>query len=191
MTEIVCTVGYPGAGKSVAVDVAESNGIPAVVMGDQVRARAEQAIGDEIDAARDATNKTASSVIGKWATEQREQHGQQVVAEWTAEHIHEIVDEGVVMVDGVRSSEGVSVFRDEFESVQVVYVETPFEQRLSRLRERGRDGEDGFTASDLEERDAREDSWGVSDTVERADMTVSNTGSLEDFKASLRRILLS
>lgn len=209
MVRIICVVGYPGAGKSVATDVAEECGIATTAMGDQVRERAERelqgalsadtqqealaSLSDDVRAELESEGEdldlSRSSLIGTWATVQRERHGDEVVAEWTAQYIREHVESDTVLVDGVRSCEERDVFQTEFETVEVVHVDAPFQTRLRRLQERGRDGEDEFTSEDLVQRDDREDSWGVGEIVEEADITVKNTRTLEEYKTELRRIL--
>lgn len=215
MVRVICVVGYPGSGKSVAGEVADSEfDVPAVEMGNRVRERAEVECADLLAAdgqsesietwlqmgeplreeLRDDDGKldlSRSNVIGSWATVQRDLHGDEVVAKWTAEYIDENVDADTVLVDGVRSCEEYEVFAESFEDVEVVHISTPFDTRLERLQERGRDGEDEFTTTDLKDRDAREEDWGVEEIVERADVTVENTGTLEEYKADLRETLFT
>ncbi len=212
MVRVVCVVGYPGAGKSVATEVAEELEIDTAVMGDQVRARAE----DELDAMLSAeepeevveawvqldaslrtellgdngsVNLSRSNLIGSWATVQRQRHGDDVVAEWTADYIEDGTDIETVLVDGIRSCEERDVFEERFDTVDVIHIDAPFELRLQRLRERDRDGEGDFTDDELVERDEREDEWGVGELVDDADFVVENTGTLDEYRSELRRIL--
>lgn len=175
MTRVYCVVGYPGAGKSAAADIASDRGIPSVTMGNMVRERATEELGP------DAT----SNEIGEWATEQREQHGDTIVAHWTADYISEL-SAPVVVIDGVRSLDELSQFKQAFDDVTVLHIHAPKETRLQRLRDRGRDGEDTFTMADLDARDTREDDWGVATLLETVNpKTIVNDSDLDDFAQQL------
>lgn len=190
MTRVICTVGYPASGKSVFKTIAESEGIQTVTMGDHVRTRANVAYDQQYPEGDTAENPSLSEFIGEWATDQRDEHGPEVVAQWVVETIHaEFEEENVVLIDGVRSLKEYRVFQDEFEEAVIVFIDTSFERRLSFIQERGRDGEDTFTADDLQKRDNREDGWGVSETVRHADFCVPNTGKLSEFEQHSRRII--
>lgn len=211
MVRLLCVVGYPGSGKSAAADIAaEAWNIPVVVMGNLVRERAERDLdailsADDRQSAVEATidsdsplreqlertDFSRSSLIGAWATAQRNKYGDTVVAEWTAQSIQEGSDAETVLVDGVRSLAEYEVFEKTFTDVELIHITAPFETRLERLRNRGRDGEGEFTPQDLRERDQREDDWGVSKVIETADVTIENTGSLEDYEMALERVLVT
>lgn len=186
MTHAVCTVGYPGAGKTAAQEPAEALGIPVVVMGNRVRERATNAFEQ---GEHDIEYETKSEFIGKWATAQRDKHGDAVVADWTVDYVQTNVDSEQVFIDGMRSVDELAVFEEAFDSVLVIYVEASPETRLERLQTRGRDGEETFTMDDLRERDAREDDWGVASVVEEADVTIPNEESLEAFEKRVRETL--
>lgn len=170
---VYCVVGYPGAGKSTVEELASDEGHTTIQMGAEVKRRARAEMGDE----------ATSDDIGEWATEQREINGETVVARWTAERLNELETTPVMVIDGVRSVDELEVFEKRFENVEVVYVSTDFDERLRRLQERGRDGEDKFEVSDLERRDAREDSWGVANLLDEVEYTeIENNGTFEEFK---------
>lgn len=174
-----CVIGYPGSGKGEVANVADEMGYAVVSMGDMVRARAEEAL-DNPD----------SDAIGEWATEQREVHGDEVVAEWTAEHIRDM-DASDVVIEGMRSKEELAIFERMFDAdVTIIHVQAPRETRLERLRDRGRDGEDEFTLEKLQNRDEREDGWGVAELIESTEtVDIDNTASLEEFQSAVRNIL--
>ena len=182
MPSVYCFTGRPGAGKSSACSVAESLNLPVVGMGDVVRERARVALGEH----------ATSSAIGEWATDHRAECGQAVFAEYTADRIEEHHrDEKAVIIDGLRTPGEVDVFEDRFDDVTVVLVTAPFETRLDRLQTRGRDGEDAFTAEDLEERDAREEAWGLGALIEKGvhDDVVVNDGTVDEFEREIEAIL--
>lgn len=185
MVTIITSVGYPAAGKSVVADWMEESGITVVSMGDQLRSRFENQDKEKLKEELDTSN--TSSLLGKWATQQRKIHGSDVVAQWTAEHI-ENVDSDTVFVDGLRSNEELSRFQERFDSVYVILVEASRETRLERIRNRGREGESDFTIQDLEERDSREEGWGLVNVIENTDYKIKNESSMEHFKNRISEV---
>lgn len=191
MTSIITSVGYPGAGKSVLADVLENKGIPSVSMGDILRSKFEMADkeGKVKEQIEDYENKNKSTRLGQWATKQREINGSDVVAKWTTEYIKKELSSSVVFVDGLRSADELNVFEDQFDDVNVIYVEASRETRLERLQSRGRDGEGSFSMEDLIERDKREEDWGLKDIKNYVDFTIENEGTLEEFESEVIKIL--
>ena len=178
-----CLTGRAGAGKSVACDVARGLGHPVVSMGDIVRWRARESLGDA----------ATSAEILAWADEQRLAHGQGIIAEYTADRIEERYDASDVVVDGLRTMDELAVFERRFGDVTLVLVMAPFEERLARLRSRGRDGEDAFTAEDLRERDRQEEAWGLGELIDQSapDVVIANDGSIEEFESAVKSVLTS
>lgn len=179
MTTIITSVGYPAAGKSVIADWMEDAGVPVVSMGNRLRERFEQQ--DKQELMNKLGTSNASSLLGKWATRQREKHGSDIVAKWTAEHIKDNIQSDTVFVDGLRSNEELSRFEERFDSVHVIFVDADKSIRLERIRNRGREGESEFTMQDLEERDKREESWGLKQVIPKSDFTIKNESSIEHF----------
>jgi len=92
-----------------------------------------------------------------------------------------------VLVDGIRSDAEVDRFEEAFgDDFVLVRVEAPFEVRAERVEDRGRDDPD---AESLRERDERELGFGMGEAMERADVTVENTDSLEAFHGRVRELL--
>lgn len=177
MTHAIGFMGYPGAGKTTAAEhLSDCYTSPWFAMGDIVRERAKDELGDNAH----------SDEIGEWVTEQFDKHGKDVVIEWAIEKVRGFEDD-LVFIDGIRTTNDVSHFTDEFDQFTLVYIHVPFDERLRRLQERGREGEDKFTKEDLEERDAREDEWGVGTLVseEYYDVRIGEQGSEEAFRAEL------
>lgn len=176
MTNVYCVTGYPGAGKSEFARVANENSVPVLSMGDQVRSRYPED-SDEYDH------------TGEFATEQREKHGYDVVARWTAEEIESLEEEAVV-IEGVRSLDEFDYFKDHFDNFTLVYVHAPKETRLRRLQNRGRENEADFDMADLRERDEREEQWGLDELVEDGNyIELLNDGSIETFETEAEDVL--
>ena len=177
---VIGTVGLPGSGKGEAATVAEAAGVPVVVMGDVIR---EECRDRGLDPAEHH---------GRIAGVLREEEGDDAIAARTIPRIREAAadrDAETVLVDGLRSTVELERFREAFgDRFTLVAIHAPFELRAERLGERGRDDSD----SDLEalrERDEREIDLGLGETLERADVEIDNTGTLEAFRERVRGVL--
>lgn len=176
---VVAIVGMPGSGKSEAATVARELDIPVVTMGDVIRS-----------VCRDRGLAVTEDTMGMVATELREQDGLAAVAERTIPLIDdELEDHDVVLVDGIRGAAEVDRFEAAYgDTFRLVSVEVPFETRLERIRDRGRDP-NAEAREDLRTRDERELGYGMGEAMEQADIVVTNTGSLEEFHTLIRELL--
>lgn len=180
----VAVTGYPSSGKSIATRIAEEVGFHTVVMGDNIRRRTEEMWGERLEMARSGeSDETVSTVYGEFATEMREKHGYGVVAEWCLEEIEQA--EGDVFIDGMRSPEERTAFEESIE-MELVYINAPASLRLQRMKDRGRDGEDTFDATDILDRDSRENDWGLNELVQSAEHTVHNCTTKDRYEKDLR-----
>jgi dephospho-CoA kinase len=176
----IAYAGFPGAGKTEAARFGvEHVGGTHVSMGEVVKALAKAEIGT------DAT----SEQIGEWATLRREFNGEDAMAlllveRWATSDVP--VDP--VHIEGVRSPEEIEVFRRFFPDLSVVFVDSDFEDRLSRIQARDRDGEGGFDGEDLIERDEREMDWGLLHLHEIADYHLPNDGDLSVLRNRVRML---
>jgi len=178
---VYCITGYPGSGKSTATEYIRGKR-PVIVMGDIVRRLAKEKSNISEDNGRE---------IGEWATEQREENGQTVFAEETCEIIQrEYKTSEKIVIDGIRSVQELEVFENEFDTVTIIYIHTPFDMRYERITERGRDSEEkDYTKKTLRERDAQEENWGLDGIINRADVQINNTDSLQSLYTELDDIL--
>lgn len=173
---VIGTVGLPGSGKSEAAAVAREMGISVVTMGDVIR--------------QECRNRGIAPAEhhGEVAQALREEEGPLAIAERSLPLIREALrDSETVVVDGLRSGAEAERFEEAFgEEFLLVAVEAPFEVRRERLGLRGRDSAD---AESLEARDRRELGFGMGEAIDRADVTIANTDSLERFRERVRAIL--
>lgn len=177
--KVLAIVGMPGSGKSEAATVAAEHGIPVVTMGDVIR-----------EVSRERGRGSTEEALGEVATALREEAGPAAVADRSIPQIEtHLENHDVVLVDGVRGIAEVERFEEAFDdSFQLVSIEAPFEIRLDRIRKRGRDpSADG--RADLQRRDSRERGYGMDEAMDHADVTVHNTGGLEEFRAFIRELL--
>lgn len=178
---VVGTVGLPGSGKGEIAAVAAEHDIPVITMGDVIR-----------QTCRDRGLDPAEH-HGEMAKTLREENGPAAVAERSLPMIEDAIadhDAETVLVDGLRSLVEVETFEAAFgEAFTLVSVEAPFDLRAERLAERGRDTSDRDLES-LRARDARELDLGVGEVMDRADVTIKNTDTLEAFHDRAKAVLL-
>lgn len=171
---MIIITGMPGAGKDEFVKVAKKRGFIDVHMGDTVKSFASlQNI--------PVTDKD----IGAFATGERKSYGMDVWARRTGENIS---DPDRTVVDGLRNTEELHYFRDNFSNVVVVAIYTNRDERLRRILRRNRP-DDVHSEGELDSRDDRELGWGIGRTISLADKMIINDGTLEEFKEKARKFL--
>ena len=176
---VIGTVGLPGSGKGEAASVAREEGIPVVTMGDVVR---QETVDRGLDPARDH---------GTVAKALREEDGPAAIAERSLPMLEDRLEEhDAVLLDGIRSDVEVDVFEERFgDSFTLVSVEAPFEVRAERIEVRGRDLGEADGGESLEARDERELGFGMGAAMERADVVIENTSTLESFHEQVRSLV--
>jgi len=184
----VAFCGLPGAGKSYTAEkTAEVYDAPVVSMGDAIRHRWDK-VHEE--------SEQSSKELGEFASEWRERNPEGIPE--TVTHIVDQKSQGtrggseqdLFIIDGVRSVTDYEVLSDYFDDFYLIEVEAEFYTRLSRLQERGREGESDFTSVDLAERDQNElENLGYSDLLaeEVIDLQLSN-GKRDTFLTNLSDI---
>lgn len=172
---VIGIVGLPGSGKSEAAAVARELDIPVVTMGDVIR-----------DACRDRGLDPATH-HGEVAQALREENGPGAIAERSLPLLEDALEDAdTVVVEGIRSDVEVDRFEAAFgEDFTLVSVEAPFELRQERLESRGRDDS---AAESLKEREERELEFGMGEAMERADVVVENTESLEVLRNRIQNL---
>ena len=176
---VIGTVGLPGSGKGEAAAVAREAGIPVVTMGDVVRQEC-----------RDRGLDPATE-HGAVAQALREENGPAAIAERSLPMIEDRLEDGdTVLVDGIRSDVEVDAFEERFgEDFTLVSIEAPFDVRAERLDTRGRDAGEDEGGEPLAARDERERGFGMDEAMERADVVLENTDTLERFQDRIRTLL--
>ncbi|MFB6196432.1 MAG: AAA family ATPase [Haloplanus sp.] len=176
--KVLGTVGLPGSGKGEAAEVAREVGVPVVTMGDVIRT-----------ACRNRGLDPAEH-HGSVARQLREEEGPAAIAERSLPRIESALEESdTVLVDGLRSPVEADRFEAAFgDAFVLVSIEAPFETRAERLSARGRDASD-IDREALRERERRELGFGMGDVMDRADVTIENTGSLDAFRERIRKLL--
>lgn len=176
--KVIGTVGLPGSGKGEAASVAREMGVPVVTMGDVIRSECRE------------RGLEPAEHHGEIATALREEEGPAAIAERSLPLIEvELESSEVVLVDGLRSEHELDRFRERFgEEFVLVSVEAPFDLRAERLSDRDRDDSD-VDREALRQREERELGFGMGEVMDRADVVVDNTDSLERFRERIRTLL--
>lgn len=141
--------GPPGGGKSTAAEIGKTltNG-GKITAGNLIREMAERA----------GMEDPTSHELGQFAARKREDLGDGYFGDIVSKRLSsgQMVTDYPCFVDSVRHAKGVQNFRAFFDPAPVVWVGASREERLDRLKDRGREGEESFTIEDLRERDLRE-----------------------------------
>jgi dephospho-CoA kinase len=176
--KVIGTVGLPGSGKGEAAAVASEMDVPVVTMGDVIR-----------EACRDRGLDPAEH-HGEVARALRDEEGPAAIAERSLPMIEAALeDSDTVLVDGLRSDVELDRFRAAFgDSFRLVSVEAPFETRADRLLDRARDDTD-LDRDALREREDRELGFGMDEVMDRADIVIENTDTLDAYRERIRAIL--
>jgi dephospho-CoA kinase len=80
------------------------------------------------------------------------------------------------------------MFRRIFPGFTLISIDSSFETRMARIKERGR-SDDFESADELRSRDLRELGWGLGNALKNADMHLSNEGSLAAFSIAVHTLL--
>jgi dephospho-CoA kinase len=176
--KVIGVVGLPASGKGEFSKIAAAMGIPVVVMGDMIR-----------NAVKDRGIAPTDTNLGAMANHLRAEHGMDAIAHLCVPEIQRQAAP-LVLVDGIRGDAEVTVFRRTFPGFTLIGIESAFETRLERVRERGR-SDDFVSEDELRTRDKRELGWGLGNAMQEADILLANNGTLAAFSASVKNLLTS
>ena len=130
---------------------------------------------------------------GRIATELRRRYGMDAIAKRCIPYIESASERAgseVVVVDGIRGIAEVEAFKAHFGAdFLLVNIHAPLLLRYSRLKRRGR-GDDSLSLEEFRRREEREMGWGMGEAMKEASVVIKNEGSLADFKAQIRLLLL-
>jgi dephospho-CoA kinase len=175
--KLIAFVGMPASGKSEAAAIAKKLGIPVVNMGDVVRE----------ETARRGLPPTDEN-IGGTGTALRREEGMDVIAKRCVPKIHAIRSK-VIVVDGIRNINEIEYYKKEFGTdFKLIAINTPFDIRFERVKKRAR-SDDMKSMEELKRRDEREKGWGLDRAIEKADINIDNTGTIEKFKEKMEQLL--
>lgn len=182
-----CFIGFPGAGKTTAMELAEDilETPLSISTGDIVRRKAAAYHGVSL-------GELTGEEIGEFSTYKRSHDSPLYVARAVQEDLERDYrwPEAPVVMEGVRDSEASSFYRSFIDNFHIIFVHAPFEERMLRLSDRGREeDEEGYGPGDLMHREERELDWGMDTLPEEADTVLMNTGDEEDLRKKLSHVL--
>ncbi|MDY0293625.1 MAG: AAA family ATPase [Candidatus Methanomethylophilaceae archaeon] len=170
---LIIVAGMPGSGKEEFLTVARGMGVPFLRMGDIVR---------EYHAS--AGPAAEGMTTGQFAGAERDRHGPNI---WARRALERMTGE-VFLVDGCRSMDEVSAYRELTPDVSIVGIHACPEERYRRLVKRARED----APRDREEfraRDSREIGWGLAEVMALSDRMIVNDRSLYLFREDAKRLL--
>ncbi|MSS86265.1 MAG: dephospho-CoA kinase [Nitrosopumilus sp.] len=163
---LVCLTGMPGAGKSTIAEGLQSKGYQIINLGNAVRNEAK------------ARNLEASrNNLGKLMLELREKNGPGAIAKLVESEIMSS-NSNVLLIDGVRSIDEIEILK-KFGTVKLLAIHASTDTRFNFLQKRGRT-DDPQTKEHFNERDNRELSVGISNSIALSDYAISNIGLTKD-----------
>jgi dephospho-CoA kinase len=174
---IIAFVGMPGAGKSIAADVARELNIPVISGGDLLR---KEIISQGLE--------LTDSNVGSLANRLRKEKGMDAIAKMCIPEINKL-NTNVVLIDGIRNLEEIDRFKIEYgDNFCLIGIDAPINVRYERLRSRARQ-DDINSIDSLKKRDDRELSWGIDKAINTSNILIKNIRSTEEFKSEIRSIL--
>jgi dephospho-CoA kinase len=176
--KIIAFIGMPAAGKSEAAIIASEMGYPVVNMGDVIREEVKRCGLAPTDAN-----------LGRTGTRFRREEGPAAIAKRCIQDI-KAVHSDIVIVDGVRNIEEVYMFKEEFgDAFLLINIRSSFDNRLTRIKLRGREDDMLMDKDALRIRDKRELSWGIGDSIKNADMHIENDRTLDEFRQRVQKVI--
>ncbi|MEO2116848.1 MAG: AAA family ATPase [Methanocaldococcus sp.] len=174
---LIGITGMPGAGKSLAYEIAKKYNLPIVSMGDVVRYETKKR-GLEL----------TPENVGNTAIKLREEFGNEAIAVACLKYIEEnLKDKEMVIIEGIRSLYEVNYFRKHKPLVLIAIHSSPL-TRFERLKKRGRE-DDSTSWEVFVERDLRELGFSIGHAIALADFVVVNEKNFEDCINQLDNIL--
>ncbi len=152
----------PGAGKSTIADGLRARGFDVVVMGDAIREEAKRRN-------LEPTHSNFAIIM----MELRKKNGPGAIAELTKPKILQSKSD-VILVDGVRSNDEIASLSD-LGVLKILAVHASTDNRFEFLKTRKR-YDDPHTRDHFDQRDSRELSVGINDSIALSDYVLSNDG---------------
>jgi dephospho-CoA kinase len=176
--KIIAFVGMPASGKGEAANLVKEMGYQVVNMGDVIRE-------EVLLLGLEPTDKN----LGGTGTRLRLEEGLAAVAKRCIPKLASL-DVDTAIVDGVRNIEEVELFKGEFgDDFLLINIEASDEDRLERIRKRGRADDKLMDGNALLVRDERELGWGMRESIKRADLTIENNGTVDEFREKVKKVL--
>ena len=176
--KIIAFVGMPASGKGEAANLVQEMGYQVVNMGDVIR--------EEVG--RSGLEPTDEN-LGGTGTKLRREEGLAAVAKRCIPKLTSL-DVDIAIVDGVRNIEEVDLFKGEFgDDFLLINIDANDNDRLERIKKRGRADDKLMDEDALHIRDERELGWGMDESIKRADLTIKNNDTVDEFREKVKKVL--
>jgi dephospho-CoA kinase len=179
--KVIGAVGLNGAGKDELVEYLHRRcGIPVLTMGDIPREIAEE---ESVEPTRENLHEISERYMAHY--------GEDYFIKRLIKRIEE-EDSEAVGVSGIRTPTDAQVLRDRFgQDLLLVYVEVtdPY-VRYQRTKRRGKARDPNAYQEFKRQDEAEEEMFRVSETIEQADVTISNDDSLETFHQQIEKTII-
>jgi len=176
--KIIAFTGMPLSGKSEAVEIAKSLGLPVIRMGDMVWEEVKNQ-GFELNGEN----------VGFIANSMRKKYGKDIWAKRTIKKIISLNLTNKIVVDGVRNTEEINLFKKKLsQNFLLIAIAASDELRKKRALSRKRI-DDSNNVKSIEERDKRELGWGINEVISKADLTIANEQSINKFRIKIKQLL--
>jgi dephospho-CoA kinase len=171
---LILLTGMAGSGKTTLSGIIRESGLRVITMGDVIR-----------ELAKNQGLEPSRENIGHLAEEIRKE-GSDAVARRCVEMIKRGQD-GLIVVDGIRSLSEVEAFKDDFDVVLIALWASPL-SRYKRLTRRGR-SDDPKTWEEFKEREGRELGFGIGDAIASSDYMIKNDDGINSLKPAFDEIM--
>ena len=182
--KIICIVGMPGAGKSKVADELVKQGFAYLRFG-QITLDKIKEEGLEITEANEK----------KIREDFRKEYGMGAFATLNIPKLDELLKRSSAVVDGLYSWSEYRILKEKYgEAMYVVAVYSPPKLRYARLKDRNVENDTEQRFRSLAEKDAKERDYAEIENSEQggpiamADLTIVNTGTIEELKESVNKI---
>jgi len=173
---VIGVAGMAGSGKSIVVDSAKRRGYAVVNMGDVIR-----------EETKSRNLEPNPENMGKVMLNLREKGGNAIIAEKCIPKINQL-ENGKVIVDGIRSLAEAETFAKHFPKFTLVAVHSSPQVRFERLNSRAR-SDDTDKWEIFRERDMRELSVGLGDAIAMAEYVLINDQDLRSAEEKAQNLL--
>lgn len=174
--------GLPGSGKSIISKFTENDGMHIISMGDIVREKAEALNCSSEVAAVNLRKKYGNNIIAELCVDKIQKHSRKTIN--NQRQLQHDLKEEIYIIEGIRSSYEVDVFRENFDNFKVIAIHSSSETRFERLKKRKR-SDDSTDFKTFLERDKLELEFGIGNVIASADFMIINDNPIEDKIAKL------
>lgn len=173
--KIIAIVGLPGSGKSEALEVLKSKGIPVFNMGDVIT---------KIEAKKRGIKKLSEPEEHKMRVGLRKEFGEDAIAMLASTEIEKMKTK-IVAIGGIHSFDEIEYFKKRFGEVAIVAIQAGRETRMKWLSKRSIRP---LTKEEFEQREIH-DRYDIPEIIEKSDYKVKNDGALKEFRERIGKVI--